>query len=170
MLDLGLEVAQVGDGGGGDVRDLVRHRDQRRALALAEDVAGLRADRRRRRGAGGRRRRARALDAGVHVALVVVTDVEHVVVALEHPGQAAEADVDRAAVAALADDADVVAALGLQRGGDPGRDRGALPNSEWIHGSCHDLSGNGVEKTSRQPVALAAISRPWLARIAASSA
>ena len=37
---------------------------------------------------------------------------------------------------------------------------GALPNSEWIHGSCHELSGNGVEKTSRQPVALAAISLP----------
>ena len=34
---------------------------------------------------------------------------------------------------------------------------GALPNSEWIHGSCHDVSGYGVEKTSRQPVALAAI-------------
>ena len=47
---------------------------------------------------------------------------------------------------------------------------GALPNSEWIHGSCQELSGNGVEKTSRQPVALAAISRPPLARIAASSA
>ena len=37
---------------------------------------------------------------------------------------------------------------------------GALPNSEWIQGSCHDDSGNGVEKTSRQPVALAAISLP----------
>ena len=46
---------------------------------------------------------------------------------------------------------------------------GALPNSEWIHGSCHDDSGNGVEKTSRQPVALAAISLPPVARIAASS-
>jgi hypothetical protein len=47
---------------------------------------------------------------------------------------------------------------------------GALPNSEWIQGSCHELSGNGDEKTSRQPVALAAIRRPSLARIAASSA
>jgi hypothetical protein len=46
---------------------------------------------------------------------------------------------------------------------------GALPNSEWIHGSCHELSGYGVEKTSRQPVALAAINRPSAARIAASS-
>ncbi len=64
------------------------------------------------------RRRAGALHAGVHVALVVVADEEHVVVALEHPRQAAEADVDGAAVAALADDADVVAALGPQRRGD----------------------------------------------------
>ena len=41
VLDLVLEVAQVGDRRGGDVGDLVRHRDQRGALALAEDVAGL---------------------------------------------------------------------------------------------------------------------------------
>ena len=41
VLDLGLEVAQVGDRRGRDVGDLVRHRDQRRALALAEHVAGL---------------------------------------------------------------------------------------------------------------------------------
>ena len=47
---------------------------------------------------------------------------------------------------------------------------GAFPNSEWIHGSCQDDSGYGVEKTSRQPVAFAAISRPSVARIAASSA
>ena len=40
-LDLGLEVAQVGDRRGRDVGDLVRHRDQRHVLALAEDVAGL---------------------------------------------------------------------------------------------------------------------------------
>jgi hypothetical protein len=45
----------------------------------------------------------------------------------------------------------------------------ALPNSEWIHGSCHDVSGYGVENTSRQPVALAAISWPCAARIAAST-
>ena len=34
----------------------------------------------------------------------------------------------------------------------------------------HELSGYGVENTSRQPVALAAIMRPSQARIAASSA
>ena len=47
---------------------------------------------------------------------------------------------------------------------------GALPNREWIHGSRQDDSGYGVEKTSRHPVALAAITRPPVARMAASSA
>ena len=47
---------------------------------------------------------------------------------------------------------------------------GALPNSEWTHGICQEVSGYGVENTSRQPVALAAITSPSVARIAASSA
>ena len=46
----------------------------------------------------------------------------------------------------------------------------ALPNSEWIHGICHEVSGYGVENTSRQPVALTAISWLLVARIAASIA
>ena len=143
-LDLVLEVAQVGDRRGRDVRDLVRHRDQRRALALAEDVAGLVADRLRGRRARRRRRRARALHAGVHVGLVVVADVEHVVVALEHPRQAGEADVDRAAVAALADHAHVRRGPStFSAAAMPVATAGALPNSEWIHGSCQDDSGIG---------------------------
>ena len=105
------------------------------------------------------RRRAGALHAGVHVRLVVVTDEEHVVVALEHPREAAEADVDGAAVAALGDHADVVAALAPSAAAMPVATAGALPNSEWIHGSCQDDSGYGVEKTSRQPVAFAATRR-----------
>ncbi len=47
---------------------------------------------------------------------------------------------------------------------------GALPNSEWIQGIRQEVSGNGVEKTSRHPVAFAAISWPLVARIAASRA
>ena len=47
---------------------------------------------------------------------------------------------------------------------------GALPNSEWIQGSCQEDSGKGVENTSRQPVALTATIRSSVARIAASSA
>ncbi len=46
----------------------------------------------------------------------------------------------------------------------------ALPKSEWIHGICHEVSGYGVENTSRQPVALAAITRLRVACIAASIA
>ncbi len=121
-LNLRLEVAQLRDGGRRDVGDLVRHRDQRGALALTEDVARLRADGLCRRRARRRGRRTRALHAGVHVGLVVVTDVEHVVAALEHARQARHADVDRAAVAALADDAHVLAPLRLQRGRDARRD------------------------------------------------
>ena len=44
----------------------------------------------------------------------------------------------------------------------------ALPNNECSHGTCQADSGNGVEKTSRQPVALTVTRRPSVARIAAS--
>ena len=91
-LHLRLEVAQVGDGRRRHVGDLVRYRDQRRVLALPEDVLAV-ADRLRVGGAR-RGRRARALHACVHVRLVVVADVEHVVVPLEHAREAGEADVD----------------------------------------------------------------------------
>lgn len=46
----------------------------------------------------------------------------------------------------------------------------ALPNSEWIQGNAHEVSGYGVENTSRQPVALAAMSWLPVARMAASTA
>jgi hypothetical protein len=123
---LGLEVVEVGDAGGGDVGDVVGHGDQRQVLAGAEDVAGLVPDRGRGGGARRRRRGAGALDAGVHVGLVVVTDVEHVVVALEHARQTPEADVGGAAVAALGDDLDVVAALDAHGRGNAGGDRGGV--------------------------------------------
>ena len=44
----------------------------------------------------------------------------------------------------------------------------ALPNNECSHGTCQADSGNGVEKTSRHPVALTVTRRPSVARIAAS--
>ena len=128
-LDLFLKVAQVSHGGGGDVGNLVRHGDPRQVLALAECRARRRADRHRGRRARRRRRGRAALHAGVHVGLVVVTDVEHVVVALEQARQTAEADVGGAAVAALGDDAHGAAlesgpdGLDLQRGRDAGAHR-----------------------------------------------
>ena len=44
-LDLGLEIVELGHGRSSHVQDLVRHRDQRRVLPLAEHVAGLVSDR-----------------------------------------------------------------------------------------------------------------------------
>ena len=105
----------------------MRHRNQRRALALPEHIARLRADGLRGRRARRGRRGARALHARVHVRLVVVTDVEHVIVSLEHPRQARHPDIDGAAITALADDPDVLTALGAQRGGDARRDGGRVP-------------------------------------------
>ncbi len=124
--DLGFEVAEFRHGRGRDVGNLVSHRDQRQVLALAEARAGRFADRHRRVGARGRRRRGRALHAGVHVRLVVVAEVQHVVVALEHAREAAEADVGGAAVAALRHHAHVALALHAQRRGDSRPDGGRI--------------------------------------------
>ncbi|EYR65143.1 hypothetical protein N866_13125 [Actinotalea ferrariae CF5-4] len=44
-----------------------------------------------------------------------------------------------------------------------------MPNSECSHGTRQLVSGYGVEKTSRQPVALTVTIRPPVARMAASS-
>ena len=46
---------------------------------------------------------------------------------------------------------------------------GAFANSECSHGSCQDVSGYGVENTSRQPVALTAITLPSAEASAAST-
>jgi hypothetical protein len=88
----------------------VGHRDPRQVLALAERVARIFTDGLGGGGPRGRGSGPRALDAGVHVGLVVIADVEHVVVALEHPGQAAETDVDGPTVATLRDHPHVAAA------------------------------------------------------------
>ena len=45
-----------------------------------------------------------------------------------------------------------------------------LPKSECTHGICQEVSGYGVENTSRHPVALAAMSWPLVASMAASIA
>ena len=60
-----------------------------------------------RRRAGAERRRARALDARVHVRLVVVTDEQEAVAALECARQSLQADVVGPAVAGEHDDRDV---------------------------------------------------------------
>ena len=170
-LDLGLEVAQLGDGRRRHVGDLVRHRDQRHVLALAEDVARLRrrppwwsrcarpaASRRSaarrcscrprcRSRCRARRRCARTSPTGSRSRCRRCRR--------RRPGRPRARRSRPLAFSAAA---------------MPVATAGALPNSEWIQGSCHEDSGYGVENTSRQPVALAAISWPSVARIAASSA
>ena len=70
-----------------------------------------------------------------------------------------------------ADDADVVAALGPQRRGDAGGDRRGVAEQRVDPRAAATRSpGTGVEKTSRQPVALTAMTWSPVARIAASSA
>ncbi len=78
------------------------------------------------------RRGARALHAGVHVGLVVVTDEQHVVVALEHARQAGHPDVNRAAVAALAHHPNLASAFHLQRRRDA-RGHGRRVGEEGVH-------------------------------------
>ena len=73
---------------------------------LPEIVAFVARLRHRRRGTRGRGRRGAALHAGIHVRLIVVADVEHIVIAVEHAGEAAHADIGGAAVTALGDHAD----------------------------------------------------------------
>ena len=58
----------------------------------------------------------------------------------------------------------------LRAAATPEATAAAFPNSECSHGICQEVSGNGVENTSRQPVALTAIICPLVARITASSA
>ena len=126
-----------------------------RSLPWPNRLPGSGADGRCGGRARGRRRRTGALYAGVHVRLVVVADVQHVVVAFEHARQAAQSDVDGAAVAALADHADVVAPLRPQRRGDPRGDRGSvaeqrvqpghLPRCLRVRGREHLQATGGVD-------------------------
>ena len=68
------------------------------------------------------------------------------------------------------DDADVVACpVARSAGRDAGGDRGRVAEQGVQPATRHDVSGNGVEKTSRQPVALTVTILPPVARMAASS-
>ena len=102
---LGLEVVEIRDARRRDKGNVVGDGDLGRELPGSKDISGLGTENRGRGGARRWRRRGRALHAGVHVALVVVANVEHVVVALEHAGKAPKADVGGAAIPALGDDA-----------------------------------------------------------------
>ena len=130
---LRLQITDISHGRRCHIRDLVRHCQTRHVLALAERAAWLGPHSLGRHGACGRRGGPRPLHAGVHVGLVVVADVEHVIVALEHAGQGPEADIHGGAIPALAHDPDIGAALGL-------------------HGRCHTSGhGRGVPEQRVQP-------------------
>ena len=121
--DFVFEIVQISHGGSGDIGNVVCHGNLRHVLALAENVAWLRPHRHGGRGTCGWRRGAGALHACVHVSLAVVADVEHVIVALEHAGQAAETDVGGAAVSALGNHAHIVAPLDFHRRSNARGDR-----------------------------------------------
>ena len=140
-------------------------------LPVPKTLPGGGADGRRGRGARRRRRRARALHAGVHVRLVVVADVEHVVVALEHSRTGSRSRCPwcrrrRPARSRARRRVPGAHAPPRRRRRRPRRCRTASGST----GSATSVSGYGVENTSRQPVALTAISWLSVARIAASIA
>src|ERR1039457_161546 len=113
-----FQITQIGHRRRGDIRNVVRHGDLRHVFALAEHVARLGTDRHGGRGTRRRRCGRRTLHASVHVGFVVVTDVQHIVVALEHSRQTTKADVGGAAVAALRHDAHIMPPLHLHRSRD----------------------------------------------------
>jgi hypothetical protein len=107
-LDLDAQVVPVRRRGLRDVRHVVRDGDCRHVLAPLRLAEALEAG-----GAGGRaraeRRRSGALDTRVHVRLVVVTDEEEPVAALERSRERLEPDVVGAAVTCEHDDGDLLA-------------------------------------------------------------
>ena len=123
------------------------HCNQRHTLTLVKRIAGLWPD-----GWRGRRTRcsrsgAGALHAGIHVRLVVVADIKHVVIALEHARQAAQPDVRRTSIAALRDNSHFRPPFDLHRGSNSGRNRrrvseqrmhpGNPPRRLWIRRRKH---------------------------------
>ncbi|CAN4008624.1 TVP38/TMEM64 family membrane protein, partial [Dysosmobacter welbionis] len=104
LVGLLRDVLEVSDERGlGHIGDAVGHHDLRQVLLLLH-LAGDHRALRRGGGVGKVGGGGGTLDAGVHVRLVVVADIHHVVAALHGAGQALEADVVGAAVAAEGDE------------------------------------------------------------------
>ena len=74
-----------------------------------------------------------ALEAGIHVCLVVVADEDRLVTALDGTGQRLEADVEGAAVTGEAHDRDIVLALDLQGFRDAGG-KGGQAHKDSLNG------------------------------------
>lgn len=118
---LGVQVPEVADEGRlGHIRDVVGGDDIGQVLlvlGLAGDHGAHRGSRCLGKAGGG----GGALDAGVHIRLVVVADVGQVMAALHGPGERLEADVIGAAVAAEGDELDLALDRSLALEGVVGR-------------------------------------------------
>src|SRR5699024_8644537 len=136
LLHLADEVGHVGGGGGGAVGYAV-HREYEGHVFLRLLLAGELAAQ---RGGGG----ARALGGGgaaliarVHIALVVVADVEDVLAALRRAGQALEAAVGAGAVAGHGDYVHVLAPHALVHVRDAGEEGGGVVKQGDVDGDLH---------------------------------
>ncbi len=107
-------------------------------------------DRRCRR-PGPRRSGRGALDAGVHVGLVVVADVEDVVIALGRGAERLDPDVERSAVAGPGDDLGLGVADHFQAGLDAGGRRGGGLERAVINGDAQ--TGIGERPVDDGPAA-----------------
>ena len=102
------------------------HCDAWQIFALTENVAGFGSDCLGRCSAGGGGSRTRALDSRVHVRLIVITDVEHVIVSLEHARECSETNIHSGAIAALADHANFSASFSVKGRCNTGCNRGSV--------------------------------------------
>src|ERR1039457_2437287 len=64
--------------------------------------------------------------SSVHITFIIVANVEHVIVAFEHAGQAAKSDIGGAAIAALRDRAHLLAPLHPHGRGHSAGDRSGV--------------------------------------------
>ena len=109
-----------GNGGGGGVGHVMRHHDLHQILVVHGLARG-------RRGGGGRKRRgAAALNAGIHIGLVVIADIEDVLVALHRAAERLQADIHGAAVTGDHNHLGVIVALVPEAVGNAGGDRSGV--------------------------------------------
>ena len=123
LLHLAQQVGQVAGAGCGGVGNGMGGHDLKEALLVGKAAVHVLAGRRG-GGPGTVRRERAALDARIHIRLVVVADVEHVVVAVDSAGQRLQAYVGSAAIAGKAHHGAVLRldALRLKAGLNAGED------------------------------------------------
>ena len=113
------------------------HGEYERNVLLRLLLAAERASQRRRGGARALGSRRAALIARVHVALVVVADVEYLLTALGCAGEALEAAVRRGTVARDGDDVDVSPAPALVHMAQAAQERGGVVEQRDVDRHLH---------------------------------